>query len=313
MDHPHLRTRRLGATTVLVAIVVVLAACSNGSSRSLASTTSTTEAPVVADEGSATPGLQPPPGWKLPDTRNAVLLVAPSKAKDPAIPVVGGRSTITGVVHGPDGPVPGATVRIERFVGTASGSTQVATDGSGHFSLSGALGGRYRVRAWLQPDLSTFTAPTGFVADGDSLDLSPDLERHNAVTLQLASSQATFSVGTPGGVRALLTRETVDANGVVQAGGVAGSVITLVAADGITITSPNPATTDANGSASWVIECTAEGAHQVSAAIPEASASTVLPACGAPSSSTTTTAASTTTTKATGRTTTTTRPPGPGR
>jgi len=311
MDHPHLRAWRLGATTLFVIAAILIGACSNTSSRALVGTTTTTAAPEIVVGDDAATGLQAPPGWKLPDTRNAVLLTAPSKAKSAPIAVVGGRSTITGVVTGPDGPVAGATVRVERFVGTASGSVQVVTDGSGRFVVTGALGGRYRVRAWLQPDLATFASPTGFVADGDSLDLSPNLERHNAVTLQLAATEATLTMGAPGGVRALLTRETVDSNGIVQAGGVAGSLVTLVAVDGLSITSPNPATTEASGSASWVIECTALGAHQVSAAVPEASASATLPACAAaatpPSSSTTST------TKPTGKTTTTTGPGGPGR
>jgi hypothetical protein len=193
------------------------------------------------------------------------------------------------VVNGPDGPVVGATVRIERFVGTASGSTQVPTDGSGHFSLAGAMGGRYRVRAWLQPDLATFDSPTGFVADGQQLTLSPTLERHNAVSLQVASSTASLTTGAAGGVRALLTRETVDANGIVQQGAVGGAAVTLAAGDGLSIDSPNPATTDAKGSASWVVTCTADGAHTVTATTPDATANATLPACGAAESSSSTT------------------------
>ena len=311
MDHPHLPVRRLGATTLLVLAVMVLAACTSTSSRALVGPTTT--APEIAAPGDAPTGIQPPPGWKLPDTRNAVLLAAPSKAKSVPIAVVGGTSTVSGVVTGPDGPVPGATVRVERFVGTASGSVQVGTDGSGRFVLRSALGGRYRVRAWLQPDLATFVSPTGFVAAGDSLDLSPNVERHNAVSLQLAAGDATLTMGTPGQVRALLTRETVDSNGIVQAGGVAGSVITLVSAEGLTVTSPNPTTTDATGAAVWVIECTVLGAHLVSASAAEGSASTTLPPCAVSGPSTSTTTSTTSTTIPGNRTTTTTRPGGPGR
>lgn len=319
MLHPHLRTRPpslrsriVGAVALVVTAAVVLGACSNSSSRALVGTTTTTEAPAppTADDQSA--GLQPPPGFKVPDTRNAVLLAAPTKAKPAPIPVVGGKTTIRGTVTGPDGPVAGATVEIERFVGTASGSVQVGTDGGGRFVLPDALGGRYRVRAWLQPDLSTFSSPTGFVAADDTLALDVTLERHNAVTLQLASSEATLSMVAPGGVRALLSRETVGSDGIVRSAGLGGSAITLVAADGITITSANPATTDATGSASWVVTCTAEGAHQVSAATADgsASASVTLPSCTT-AAPTTTTSPTTTTTRA-GATTTTTRPGGPG-
>jgi hypothetical protein len=275
-----------------------LAACSSTGSRALVSTTTSTTMVIPPGGDDSVPGLQPPAGFKVPDTRNAVLLAAPGKAKATPIPVTGGRSTITGTVNGPDGPVVGATVRIERFVGTASGSIQVGTDGGGRFVVSQAMGGRYRVRAWLQPDLSTFSAPTGFVADGDSLDLSPSLERHNAVTLQLAGTTATLTMGEPSGVKALLVRETVDADGIVRPAGVVGSVITLVAPEGITINPTNPATSDADGAATWVIVCTSVGSHQLSASSPEGSASVTLPPCsaGGPTTTTTTPGGATTTT-----------------
>jgi hypothetical protein len=294
-----------------VTLALCLDACSGNSSRAGDTTTTPTTAPAVADDQPA--GLHPPPGFKVPDTRNAVLLAAPSKAKSAPIPVVGGDTTVQGTVQGPDGPVAGATVLVERFVGTASGSLQVGTDGGGHYVVPNALGGRFRVRAWLQPDLSTFSSPTGFVAAGASLTLDVTLERHNAVTLQLASSQATLSMDAPGGVRALLTRETVGTDGIVRSVGLAGAQVTLTASDGIVVTSGNPAATDGAGAASWVVSCTAEGAHDVSATVadPAASDSVTLPVCTAVGPTTTTTSSTTTTTPG-GRTTTTTRPGGPG-
>jgi len=65
-----------------------------------------------------------------------------------------GNASITGSVTGPDGAVPGATVRVERIVGTSIGTTDVTTQADGTFAVPTILGGRYRVRAWRAPDLA---------------------------------------------------------------------------------------------------------------------------------------------------------------
>ena len=260
MDHPHLRTRRIGATTLLIVVAMVLGACSNTSSRALVGTTTTTAASdvtVVED-----PPPRHPAAARLEDPRHPQRR-APgrSRARPSRLPSPspGARAPSVGAVTGPDGPVAGATVRIERFVGTASGSIQVGTDGGGHFTADR----RPRAAATACGPGSSrtcppFTSPTGFVADGDSLDLTRDLERHNAITLQVASALATLSSVEPDGVRALLTQETVDADGIVRAAGRGGDVRSpWCGVTGIAITSPNPATTDATGAAELGRPCTA--------------------------------------------------------
>lgn len=61
------------------------------------------------------------------------VALAPVEGKTPSVPVqiTGGPATLGGVVTGPDGPVGGATVRLERFVGDASAKLDITTNADG--------------------------------------------------------------------------------------------------------------------------------------------------------------------------------------
>jgi hypothetical protein len=267
--------------------------------------------PVTTTTAPATPATLPVP-QVIPDTRYATVRPVEGREKATPIPVRGGTSSVSGTVTGPEGGVGGATVMIERFVGTQSGSILVAADGAGRFSAPGLLGGRYRVRAWLQPSLATVTSSTGFVEEGGNLNLPVKVERHDAITLQVASAVGALSVGVPAGVVALITQQQVDTNGIVREGAMPGVSLVLVGSAGLSVGDPNPAVTDASGRARWNVTCSAAGTYSVSVSStsPPASAGATLPACvvGGPSTSST----STTTTTIHG-TTTTTRGDGPGR
>src|SRR5262249_8051564 len=70
-----------------------------------------------------------------------------------SVPVGPGFATLSGIALGPQGPVGGATVHVDRLVGDAVGSVNVAAQADGVWNLPGILGGRYRVRAWRSPDM----------------------------------------------------------------------------------------------------------------------------------------------------------------
>src|SRR5438067_11007718 len=61
-----------------------------------------------------------------------------------SIPLGPGGASISGTVNGPNGPVPGATVHVERLVGDGVGATDVASNAAGQFLVPNVLGGRYR-------------------------------------------------------------------------------------------------------------------------------------------------------------------------
>ncbi len=107
----------LGATAVSVALFGV-AACSGGTTKRFIPPPPTTVGQITtAPLGSDYTGvaLDPVPG--SPTTQ--------------VVDVLGGDAFMSGVVLGPDGPVAGATVRLERFVGDAIGRIDVITDGGG--------------------------------------------------------------------------------------------------------------------------------------------------------------------------------------
>jgi hypothetical protein len=91
-----------------------------------------------------------PEGFVMPDTRSARLSPFESRGRPriPPVEVFGGKASLRGTVAGPDGPVPDATVRLERFVGDRSGTAQVTTDEAGRWTAPDVHGGRYRIRAW---------------------------------------------------------------------------------------------------------------------------------------------------------------------
>jgi hypothetical protein len=281
MDHPHPRSYRLVAASVLVIGLLVPAACSNSSSRALGVTSTTQVTPTTFAESDRPSALQPPPGFRVPDTRNVALPAVSGLAIPEAIPVRGGNTVISGTVNGPDGPVGGATVLIERFVGTARGSITVFTDGTGQFNVTSLSGGRYRVRAWLPPALTTIDAPSGFVADGDHLSFTVGVERHDAATLLIAPTVAAQTVGVESGVNGLLTQESVDSSGIVHTVGVAGASISLVTTDPLGIATPNPVVTGAGGRVQWKVICTGPGDVSVkaTATTPTIVTTTSLPAC----------------------------------
>jgi hypothetical protein len=283
MDHPHLRMNRLGALALVAIGVLALGACSNSASRALVSSTTTTivAAPDLPDRPAA---LQPPPGFVVPDTRNVIVAPVvgkPGAAAGNGVAVRGGRSAVNGVVNGPDGPVAGATVLIERFVGTASAAITTTTDGSGQFSVGSLLGGRYRARAWLAPSLTTVDSATGFMADGDRLSFTIGVERHDAVSLQLAPGVAGLTVGQAVPVNGLLTQESVDGNGIVHTVGLGGTTVTLTSSGSLSIAAPNPATTGGDGRVQWNVTCLNAGTIGVNATAgtPAATAALTLPDC----------------------------------
>jgi len=312
MDHPNLRTRNLAAGLTALFVACALASCSTMSSRALigtpadpSSSTSTTSVPAFVSL------LHPANGFQIPDTRSVVLQKVPGKQSGPQLGVRGGQATISGGVTGPDGAVAGASVLIERFVGTLSTSVTVTTDDAGHFSIDSVLGGRYRVRAWLQPSLATLEPPTAFVADGGHLNFDISVERYDAMRLQVMAGAATMRIGDPAPVDALLVQESVDSQGIIRSVGVSGVAITLSSKSAVMIGTPNPSTTGPGGRSQWQVTCQGTGTVSVTASAAASgsgsagsssiTATAELPPCSDRSSSSTTSTtsdvATTTTTK----------------
>ncbi len=173
---------------------------------------------------------------------------------------------------GGNAPIPGATVEIERFVGSAEATTEVSAGADGSWTLPHVLGGRYRVRAWRAPNLAQVQPDLLFVPDGQAqkVDLNVNLYSGYAVT----SSLGLPFVGQPAALAVDITSQSVDTMGVVRAVPLAGSSVTLMASAQWQVTSANPVTTDGSGQATWQLTCLTPGVQSL-AVVPDGV--TILP------------------------------------
>lgn len=95
-----------------------VAACSGGSPKKLIPPPPTTVGKITTAPAAS-------------DYTGVALDGVPGKVPVEKVQVLGGDATLTGTVLGPDGPVGGATIRLERFVGDAMGSLDITANADG--------------------------------------------------------------------------------------------------------------------------------------------------------------------------------------
>lgn len=256
-----------------LALVAATAACTAGApGGSAAGTTLPAPAPgaELADLPAPPPTLPVPEGFVAPDTRTVILQPVigryrpPPPPEEPTLPVVGGKARLSGIVVGPDGPVDGATVRLERFVGEQWGEHDVTTDADGEWEAFELFGGRYRVRAWLKPSLATVEPQATFLKDdGGAAELGLTVEKHEGLVLQGAVDAVEPHVGERVAFKTLLAREEVNDDGVVVATGVGLAEVAITPVGAVRVVGSSVATTDADGFANFIVMCTATGGHSI--------------------------------------------------
>jgi hypothetical protein len=194
-----------------------------------------------------------------------------------------GSARLVGTVRGPTGPVPGATVRVERLVADQMRRTDVVTGPDGRFELADVPGGRYRVRAFLAPSLAQTTAEVRFLADGQAHEIDLVVEDQRGLVVRADAAPDTPTEGSPVNVVALVTSRTVDADGVVRAQPVAGQVVELLglgrwalrddggaagSSSSAVTSSSATARTDASGRVRFELTCVTAGAPGLSLQVP---------------------------------------------
>ncbi len=173
-----------------------------------------------------------------------------------AVTVGPGPATLAGWVEGPEGPVEGATVRLERLVGDAVATLEVLTGADGAWWAAGVLGGRYRVRAWRRPDLASTEAQVVFVAAAEPAEVILRVERFT-VAVDLAVAPDPPVVGERTNVLVRITDRTVDADGVVRAVPRSGVGVSVTAGPGWVSESPLIGVTDEAGTVTFTLVCRA--------------------------------------------------------
>jgi hypothetical protein len=211
-----------------------------------------------------------------------------------AVPIGPGLASLSGIALGPQGPVGGATVHVDRLVGDAVGSVTVSALPDGTWTLPGILGGRYRVRAWQPPDLD-MTAPQIFFLGGtENRSLTLQLQQFGAANVAASISPNPPVVDAAANLLVQITAETVDTGGVVHAAPVSSASVLLSGGAGVVVGNPNPTTTTASGLALWQLTCLLPGPPSLSVMINNASSYSVdVPDCSttaaSPGSTSTTT------------------------
>jgi hypothetical protein len=279
------RRRPLLALSLVGVGLVVAAACTTeGAVAPVASTSTVAPLARLPQQAETDPTIPFPPGFVPIDSRGVNLphLEYPDLPQAP-VPVIGGNAKMTGTVFGPDGPVAGATVRLERFVGARGGFADVTTDADGKWEADGVFGGKFRVRAWVRHELATTEPQVAFVTDAPdtTVNLAILVERHDSKRIQAALSVGDPRVDELVTLLVLHDQEDVGDDGIVRSKPIPNVDIDLSTSDGIAIddsTRP-PQRTGGDGFARFTIRCTSLGAHDVTLTGDGQSVTVTLPEC----------------------------------
>lgn len=226
-------------------------------------------------------------------------------------PAIGpGSASVNGTVTGPTGPVQGATVEVDRFVGYSYASARTTTAADGTWSIRNILGGAYRVRAWQAPALDMATPQLLYLANGHPQSVTLQVQSYQGPQIQVAINPANPIVDQPVNLVVQVTNPRIDANGVLDSIPVPGTPVTLVNGSKWQVSNGNPLPTNAAGEATFQLMCTSVGSDPLSAAAGNnPPVDLQMPACAAPPPTTTT---STTNPGGPGGNTSTTCPAPPG-
>ncbi len=201
------------------------------------------------------------------DTSDVPLAPVQGTTTTTAVVVGPGPATVAGRLDGPDGPVEGATVRLERLVGDAGASLDVVTGPDGTWRAVDVLGGRYRIRAWRQPDLLVVDAALVFVPGTGTTEVPLRADTFAGAVVDVAVAPDPPFVGERTNVVVRVAERAVDAEGIVRPVPRAGIVVALGAASGWEAESPLSAPTDDTGRATFTMVCSAPGSHGLVATI----------------------------------------------
>lgn len=226
-----------------------------------------------------------------------VVLPAVAGTTSTTIGIGPGPLTIVGRVEDPDGaPVAGAVVHLERLVGDSFASVDVPTAADGTWNVTKALGGRYRIRAWLPPSMAMLQAQIVFIESPASKPVILRLERFQGTRVDAVVAPVPPLIDEEANLKVRVTTRVVDQRGVVRSTPRVSETVALTGSGEWSLRSSNPAVTDSTGSVTFLLVCRDDGPQPLSVVI--AGAETIplsLPDCIDPSATTTSSSSSTTT------------------
>ena len=254
---------------VAVAVTVLAGACRGSGSES--ADPSSTTVPLASDTSPSTTGATTTLVTLPPKPRTTTTV---SSALGP------GAARLTGTVNAPEGPVPGATVRVERLFGDAIAATTVMTDAAGQWVVDGVNGGRYRLRAWRPPDLAALEPTLLFLGATEKKNVTMPVARYGNDSALVTTTPNPPVRDQPATLVVTVSNGVVDGEGILHASPRPGVPIQLVPGTGLALESPDVVVTDAAGNAGFAVRCTQPGAVPGAAAVIGGTSRTLaLPAC----------------------------------
>ncbi len=244
-------------------------------------------AALVACSSGGVEALDPPPPLKplestttIPEPDYAGVRLAGVAGRTRTTVVLGpGRARLGGTVMGPDGPVSGAVVHVERLVGDAAASADLTAGPDGRWVLPGVQGGRYRVRAWRAPDMALLEPQVFFVEATEARQVSLTVSRFGDTSAASAVAPDPPVVDQPTNLTFRVFRRVVDDRGIVRSVPLTGLPARLAGPGRWSTVSPNPVVTDASGGAEWSVVCLAPGPQPLTVTVGELELPLTLPPC----------------------------------
>lgn len=250
---------------VLACLALLTAACTRGAVRDLPAPPPT----QPATSTTARPDLSGVDLAGVPGTTTTSVLLGP------------GEADFKGVVVGPDGPVGGATILLERLAGDSLAGATLTTAADGTWTAENVLGGRWRVRAWRAPDLAMTTPESFFAEEAEERELSLRLEEFTGVVVTSAVAPAPPIVDEPARIVVRAYTRSVDEGGIVRNQPLPSVEMSLAGSSQWRVETENPTVADSGGKASWIGRCVSPGNHALAVRVSGSSEALALklPAC----------------------------------
>jgi hypothetical protein len=221
-----------------------------------------------------------------PDFSNTPLVATESVNVAPStIGFARGRVTMTGVVQGPDGPVEGAIVRIERLVDDQIATMDTVSDAKGVYRLSKIQAGRVRIRAFRSPDLVGLEPVVVFASGTFQQPLQ--VKRFDETSIQWSLAPSEPKVNEAANIVVQVSRQNVGTDGIlrqipVPAVGVTVTPLGLLQSDLV-----QEALTDERGRVQVTLRCLGVGGADLQVALATGESAKISPPGCQPATTTT--------------------------
>lgn len=218
---------------------------------------------ACAGSGYSVPEAKPlpelPATTAVSDFSGVVLAGVPGRTTTIPPAIGPGSAALQGLVSGPDGPVPGAVVRLERIVDNGTAVADITAGPDGVWKAENILGGRYRLRAYRPLDLAMVKPAVFFLSGTEKRAFDISLQRFTGLVAVPSIAPNPPRVDEPANLVVRVAQQSVDNGGFVRAVGVSGANAELVGSGQWRVESPNPTLTDGAGDAFWQVRCRSGG------------------------------------------------------